>query len=117
MHSKRTRLREIGRKKLRRRKLVPLRDLGTDSAVFIWTGYIRPTATKNKTKRLRTRCLRGPRVMGQIWRDAKLFGAPVAEVLEQRDQVVARGAERIGDFGRRAAHRRSVDNTVLFQFA
>src|SRR5216684_6067765 len=54
---------------------------------------------------------------GQIGLDAKLFGAPVAEAFEERDQGLAGGAERIGDLGRRGRCRGSVDDAILFQFA
>ena len=52
----------------------------------------------------------------QIWLDSKLFGAPVAQVFEQRDQCLAGGAERVSDLGRRGAHCRSSDDAILFQF-
>src|SRR6267378_3435865 len=55
-------------------------------------------------------------IVRQIWIDFKLFGAPVAQVFEQRDQCLAGGAERVGDLGRRGAHCRSSDDAILFQF-
>src|SRR5713226_827806 len=56
-------------------------------------------------------------IAGQIWGDTELFGAPVAKILEERDQGLAGGAEGIGDLGRRRAHSPSVDYAILFQFA
>src|SRR5712692_9376611 len=57
------------------------------------------------------------RIVRQVWLDPKLFGAPIAEAFEERDQGLAGGAERIGDPGRRGMHRGSVDDAILFQFA
>src|SRR5260370_34016194 len=53
---------------------------------------------------------------GQIWGDTELFGAPVAEAIEERDQCLARRAEGIGDSGRRGAHYPSADDAISFQF-
>src|SRR5713226_3604794 len=48
------------------------------------------------------------RIVRQVWLDPKLFGAPIAEAFEERDQGLAGGAERIGDLRRRGARCRSV---------
>src|SRR5260370_25231764 len=62
--------------------------------------------------------LMGPyaRIVRQVWLDPKLFGAPLAQAFEERNQGLAGGAERIGDLRRRGLHCRSGDDTVLFQF-
>ena len=58
-----------------------------------------------------------------VWRpgetrfDAELFGAPVAQVLEYRDQGLPSGAEGIGDLRRRGANFPSLDDPIPFQFA
>src|SRR5229473_7879140 len=54
---------------------------------------------------------------GQIGLDAELFGAPVTEAFEERDQGLAGGAERIGDLRRGGRHCCPVDDAILFQFA
>jgi hypothetical protein len=53
----------------------------------------------------------------QIGFDAELFGAPIAQPLEDRDQSVAGGAEREGDLRRRGANRLSAYDAISFQFA
>src|SRR5271165_5481578 len=67
--------------------------------------------------RLRTRYFWYSGIPRQIWDDAELFGAPVAEAFEEGDQGLAGGAKRVGDLGRRGARHRSQDDPVLFQFA
>src|SRR5260370_26360723 len=49
--------------------------------------------------------------------DPELFGAPVAQVLEYRDQGLPSGAERISDLRRRRANFPSFDDPIPFQFA
>ena len=56
------------------------------------------------------------RIAGQIWGDAKLLGAPVAEAFEERNQGLAGGAERVGDLRRRGSRCSSVGDAILFQF-
>ncbi len=54
---------------------------------------------------------------GEIRFDAELFGAPVAQVLEYRDQGLPSGAEGISDLRRRRANFPSLDDPIPFQFA
>ena len=54
---------------------------------------------------------------GETRFDAELFGAPVAQVLEYRDQGLPSGAERISDLRRRRANFPSLDDSIPFQFA
>src|SRR5260370_36337555 len=59
----------------------------------------------------------------RMWRpweirfDAELFGAPVAQVLEYRDQGLPGGAERISDLRRRRGNCPSFDEPIPCQFA
>src|SRR5713226_2047751 len=56
-------------------------------------------------------------IAGQIRLDTELFGAPVAKILEERDQGLAGGTEGVGDLGRRGADCPPVDYAILFQFS
>jgi hypothetical protein len=54
--------------------------------------------------------------VGQIGRDAELFRAPVAQVLQERNQGFAGGAKRISDLWRRGGDCGSAYNAIFFQF-
>src|SRR5437016_10390222 len=60
--------------------------------------------------------LAGCGLPGKIRLAAKLLGAHVAQVLEERNQGFSRDAERIGDPGRRGTDCGSAYDANLFQF-
>src|SRR5260370_29242070 len=71
---------------------------------------------KCTASRLRARYFYCSGIPWQIWRDPKLFGAPVAKIFEERDQCPAGAAERVGDLRRRGAQCHPVDDTIFLQF-
>src|SRR6267378_3026972 len=56
------------------------------------------------------------RIAGQMGCNAEVFRAPIAQVLEKRDQCLAGAAKRISDPWRRGADCGSAYDAIFFQF-